>query len=102
VPRYRHRTDHGGANRPPSRRSGVGRRAARRGRRLLLHLRATRGNRIVSSRDSILLVEDNPDDRDLTVMAFKEGNIANRIDIARDGQEALDYFADPSKPLPAL
>jgi two-component system response regulator len=50
----------------------------------------------------ILLVEDNPDDRDLTIMVLKDGNIANQIDIARDGQEALDYFADQSRPRPVL
>jgi two-component system, response regulator len=56
----------------------------------------------MSSTHPILLVEDNADDRDLTLMAFKDSNIANRIDIARDGQEALDYLADTSRPLPAL
>jgi two-component system response regulator len=50
----------------------------------------------------ILLVEDNPDDRDLTIMALKGSNIANEIDIARDGEEALQYFEDHSRPLPAL
>jgi two-component system, response regulator len=56
----------------------------------------------VSSQNNILLVEDNPDDRDLTIMALKGGKIANEIDIARDGQEALEYFADQSRPLPVL
>jgi two-component system response regulator len=56
----------------------------------------------MSSTNPILLVEDNPDDRDPTVMAFKDSNIANRIDVARDGEEALAYFADTSKPLPAV
>ena len=51
---------------------------------------------------NILLVEDNPDDRDLTIMALKGSNIANEIDTARDGEEALQYFEDPSRPLPAL
>lgn len=51
---------------------------------------------------NILLVEDNPDDRDLTIMALKGSNIANEIDIARDGEEALEYFEDRSRPLPAL
>ena len=51
---------------------------------------------------NILLVEDNPDDRDLTIMALKGSNIANEIDIARDGEEALQYFEDHSRPLPAL
>ncbi|MHB1100017.1 MAG: response regulator [Burkholderiales bacterium] len=40
----------------------------------------------------ILLVEDNPDDRILTVRALKQHNIANAIDEVRDGQEALDYL----------
>ncbi len=50
----------------------------------------------------ILLVEDNPDDRDLTIMALQGSRIANEIDIARDGEEALQYFADQSRPLPVL
>jgi two-component system response regulator len=51
---------------------------------------------------NIFLVEDNPDDRDLTIMALKGSNIANEIDIARDGEEALEYFEDQSRPLPVL
>lgn len=38
----------------------------------------------------ILLVEDNPDDAELTRIAFQEGSIANEILIARDGEEALE------------
>ena len=41
---------------------------------------------------SILLVEDNPDDVELTMMAFRENNIANSVDVVTDGAEALDYF----------
>lgn len=41
---------------------------------------------------SILLVEDNPDDVDLTLRAFKKNNFVNPIAIARDGVEALDYL----------
>lgn len=40
----------------------------------------------------ILLVEDNPDDVELTVHALKRNNIANPIVIVRDGQEAIDYL----------
>lgn len=40
----------------------------------------------------ILLVEDNPDDEELTLLAFRNNNIHNCIDVARDGQEALDYL----------
>jgi len=40
----------------------------------------------------ILLVEDNPDDVDLTLRAFKKSNISNRVIVAKDGVEALDYL----------
>lgn len=40
----------------------------------------------------ILLVEDNPDDVDLTIRALKRGNILNRMVVAKDGVEALDYL----------
>lgn len=40
----------------------------------------------------ILLVEDNHDDEELMIYAFKESKIANRIDVVRDGPEALDYL----------
>ena len=41
---------------------------------------------------NILLVEDNPDDVELTLHALKKNNIVNPVKIARDGQEALDYL----------
>jgi two-component system response regulator len=40
----------------------------------------------------ILLVEDNPNDVKLTLHAFKKMNLANRIFVARDGAEALDFI----------
>jgi CheY-like chemotaxis protein len=52
--------------------------------------------------DTILLVEDNPDDETLTVRALRRSGLANAFDVARDGQEALDYLLDHSRPLPRL
>ena len=40
----------------------------------------------------ILLVEDNADDVELTRIAFEESNLANRLVVASDGAEALDYL----------
>ena len=41
----------------------------------------------------ILLVEDNPDDVALTLRALKKNNISNKIVVASDGVEALDYLS---------
>jgi two-component system, response regulator len=40
----------------------------------------------------ILLVEDNPDDVELTRIAFERSNVANQLVVASDGREALDYL----------
>jgi len=42
--------------------------------------------------NTILLVEDNTDDEELTRLAFEESGIVNHLDIVRDGAEALDYI----------
>lgn len=42
----------------------------------------------------ILLVEDNPDDVDLTIMALEKSNILNEVKVARDGEEALNLLLD--------
>jgi two-component system response regulator len=40
----------------------------------------------------ILLVEDNPNDEELTRLAFEQNHITNPMEVARDGVEALDYL----------
>ncbi|QLF94060.1 response regulator [Pseudomonas sp. ABC1] len=44
---------------------------------------------------TILLVEDNPDDEELTLLAFEQNHISNAITVARDGVEALDLLFGP-------
>lgn len=52
----------------------------------------------------ILLVEDNPMDVDLTRRAFSRHNLANPLEVARDGQEAVDFISgwQDGDPLPAV
>ena len=56
----------------------------------------------------ILLVEDSEQDVELTLAALKEAHLANEVDVARDGAEALDYlyrreaFADRPDELPVF
>jgi len=55
---------------------------------------------------TILLVEDNPDDEELTRLALNRNNIANTLQVVHDGAEALDYLfcrgayagRDPNEP----
>jgi two-component system response regulator len=44
------------------------------------------------SDQSILLVEDNPGDEELTLRALKKNNILNTVVVMRDGADALDYL----------
>jgi len=48
----------------------------------------------------ILLVEDNPQDAELAVLAFKRAKFINPVRVARDGQEALDLLLGTGKPRP--
>jgi two-component system response regulator len=42
-------------------------------------------------RPRVLMVEDDPNDLELALLAFQRGGIASHIDVARDGAEALEY-----------
>ena len=41
---------------------------------------------------TILLVEDNPDDEELTLRALARNNIGNQVVVVRDGQDAVDWL----------
>ncbi|NOX90871.1 MAG: response regulator [Gammaproteobacteria bacterium] len=45
-----------------------------------------------ATRNTILLVEDSPDDEALTLRALTKNNVMNEVIVARDGVEALDYL----------
>jgi two-component system response regulator len=51
---------------------------------------------------TILLVEDNTDDEQLTLRAMRQSEIPNIIRVARDGAEALEYLYGPAAKLPDL
>jgi CheY-like chemotaxis protein len=69
-------------------------------------MRTDTANQYDTSKRPILLVDDNFMDVDLTIQACIEHGVPNRVEVCRDGEEALDYIAahssaaDPS--LPAL
>ncbi len=46
----------------------------------------------------ILLIEDNPDDEELALLALEEYRPSNRIKVLRDGAEALDYLSRSCEP----
>ncbi len=50
---------------------------------------------------TVLLVEDNPDDEALTVLALRRETATN-VEVARDGQEALDFLFNDAKSMPQL
>ena len=47
---------------------------------------------MITQQVEILLVEDNPDDVELTLHALRKENLANSIHVARDGEEALEFL----------
>jgi two-component system response regulator len=61
---------------------------------------------MITDAPAVLLVEDNPDDEELAVRGFRRTNLQNPVDVARDGQEALDYLLgnhhQAAKPVPVV
>jgi DNA-binding response OmpR family regulator len=61
---------------------------------------------MITDPPTVLLVEDDTDDEELTIRGLKRSNLNNPVDVARDGQEALDYLfgtnGHPAKPVPAV
>ena len=51
---------------------------------------------------SILLVEDNPDDEALTLRALKKNKILNKVSVAHDGAEALEFLFTAGADRPSL
>lgn len=52
---------------------------------------------VATNEVEILLVEDNPNDVELTLRALKKHNLANKVHVVKDGAEALEYiFANGS------
>jgi two-component system response regulator len=47
---------------------------------------------MINSQSTILLVEDNANDLELALHGLTRGMLASRVDVARDGAEALDYI----------
>lgn len=63
---------------------------------------------MTQSQQVILLVEDNPRDEELTLLALERNHVGNEVVVVHDGVEALDYlfgtgaFTDPAPGLPNL
>jgi two-component system response regulator len=55
---------------------------------------------------TVLIVEDNPDDLELILRSIQRHGITNHLEVARDGQEAIDFLGalvkDENSTLPAL
>ena len=56
-------------------------------------MNSSRGGRPIQ----ILMVEDNPDDIELTVEALKDARVANHLTVVQDGEEALSYLRGRGK-----
>src|ERR1022692_3840513 len=86
ISRHRHRPGHRAAHHSPPRRARLGRSASGSRRHILLYTGVKMANK------TILLIEDNPSDIELTRRALERSHVANELVVVQDGQEALDYL----------
>jgi len=56
----------------------------------------------VGEKKLILLVEDNPDDEELTIRALRQNDVVSKIIVAHDGQEAVEMLFGPERASPDL
>jgi CheY-like chemotaxis protein len=96
LPGHRHRPGQRAPHRRAPWRTCLGRLRAGPGRHLLIqHSAQTRTLIALPSQTMlkpILLVEDNPHDLELTLVALARSQLANEVVVVRDGAEALDYL----------
>lgn len=62
-----------------------------------VEVQSNRSQRCLPMSNSILLIEDNPDEAQLAVHALKKNKVAEKIIVKHDGKEALDYLYSEHK-----
>ena len=62
--------------------------------------RHTLNEEMMGGKVEIVIVEDNPNDAELILRAFRKHNMANQVVHLKDGAEALDFFFPPNGPAP--
>jgi two-component system response regulator len=56
----------------------------------------------INATQTILMVDDNPDDYEATMRAFRKTNLHNPVHYCESGGDALKYLQDTTKPTPGL
>jgi two-component system response regulator len=59
----------------------------------IIYRKGKEESKMVTNEVEILLVEDNPNDVELTLRALKKHNLTNKVHVVRDGAEALEYIS---------
>jgi two-component system response regulator len=58
----------------------------------IIYRKGKEESKMVTNEVEILLVEDNPNDVELTLRALKKNNLTNKVHVVKDGAEALEYI----------